>query len=931
MVQSPDKSVEQNKEVSIRFLETLGGESLTEGEVRDLRYLSTKYPEFAELRFSLLGERVPRVFDQIVKRNFFAFFIHIWPNILLPRYEKKENVIENKDIEKAERLMERVRNIVIRETSTLMGWADNQVLDKEIIARYNNYLTRVRVLLEGSDQLPRNYTHQEATNLAEMEASKMFEGAPASDLMRKQFKDKKTFILSYTPSLFTEEYDGEENDRVKELSGIEEEITKYVKGIIKRINEGEGSEQEKRFWSANSDTNPIFYDHENLRLAGSNIIIDFFAKSEPEKKGCATTANLQYISLFYHVDSLNFSTVLRRGYHYIYALSQLADSIHDYLLNNNCNIISPKESPLSYFRGVLGLGRVEKMAILINEGESDAYSRYEKNFDKKTYLNGYVFNFFSEWFAFSRARYPVIHKNISLISTDVWRVINKFYSNWQTGIQRVSSTITNNFKTLFDASSQSNEIETGARVSRKAGIPNKESSASLAEYEDDKTISFELVGIESEEIKYLTTHPDDDKPSQIYILPEESKFEKYSLLSNVDLEVVNGKVKVWAPFNSVIAQFDLYDSGGFRYLNGRDYDLQIDSRGYYSLIFRPGIITPEKVRYNIKFYLETQKIDVINFTEESFERLGGVINKLKEAGYSHVGEKLIESIKNKTLISTADLERIIFNSSLYYFSELYSPATLERIGANIYPFLPSPSKSGKLVVICSHASLLNKEILSEVFPEGEFHTTALLPLRRSVSGKKLYAYSIGHSDLRGVLKDKKIVIDTTPKKIALKINPFKYIKSMYIDRFMKRKNIFMKALREILGNIKTEKFKTIEEEIGLSLNIEYNRQYFSSILSNAINDLAAYELSITNSNQFRVPPVVTDLITLLKLFEKEYPENLTLKERLISLKDSIQTSREMIVSPSRNDSRSAKLYLGNSMYYQGYIDEIIENMEMSLR
>lgn len=918
MVQSPDKSVEQNKEVNIRFLDTLGGESLTEGEVKDLRYLSTKYPEFACLRFGLLGERVPKVFDDIKADTFLDFFNRSYNQLISDRSVKVINIIEDTDVPIVEKLVERLSTIALREASVLMDYHENKVVDRDLIRKYNGYLSRVRILIAGSDEHFRRYTPNEAFMYAEADASLRFGGLPPKIFSRGRYRFGKAIYLEESESFFKDKVDGNENARVVELRRLEKEITTYIAGFIRNILEGNSSKEEKNFWGENDFGK--FNDLENLNVFDYGM--NFPVYEDDDKNILVINSKsifLDGISLLRRNNTkVMLADVVKKGYYHIYALSNLATSIKYYLEGSDFNIVSPKENPFKYFIG-----------DLTDWGRKDQEIFYRHS--NHTYINPYRMQPLYSWFTLSRIRYPLLTEGGKDGSVGEDQKIRKFYSKWTRGLSGVFGRIGTDVGLVVKLNKEANILDAKDRISFKAGVPNNESSASKSEEENDKTPTFEISGLDGVEIKYLTTHPDDDVPLSNYSLPEEIEGPEYELKSLIDIFPVGRSVKVWAPLNSEITKFDLFDNQDFKYVIGRDYDLQIDSRGYYSLMFKPHVSIPGSVKYSFKFKLKSEQIDVIPFTSESLTRLGNVISKLKGSGYIYVADKLTREVEQGTLLTTADLERIIFKSSLYYFSELYSPETIERIGANHYPFLPPPDKDGKLVMICSHAEALMEEVFLEIFPEGDYHKTNLLRLHKSKDGSKLNTFSIVHTDLRGKIGDKSIAIDVTPSEEAKNRNWFKYIKSMYIDRLIKRKNTFIKILGEVFKRGKAQRFKMVPEEERAVLNIEYNKQYFSGLLKASVELFTNYEIQISGTRYFKVPPIVRDVIDLLTLFEKEYPEGSSLKERLEEVKLKLNRSKEMMMSTNDDHKDNAKKYWGTASSYIEYVYDLVKKVDMSLR
>jgi len=918
MVQSPDKSVEQNKEVNIRFLDTLGGESLTVDEVKDLRYLSAKYPEFACLRFGLLGERVPKVFDDIKADTFLDFFNRSYNRLIHDRSVNVINIIEDTDVPIVVKLVERLSSIMQRETTLLMDWHENKVVDRDLIRKYNGYLSRVRILIAGSDEHFRTYTANEAFMYAEADASSRFGGLPPQIFSRGRYRFGKAIYLEDSESFFKDKVDGNENARVVELRRLEKEITTYIAGFIRNILEGYSSEKEKKFWGKNDYSK--FYDLENLNVFNYGMSFPTYENNDKKvRTGDSNSIFIDDISFLRRgLSKVNLSDVVRKGYYHIYALSNLATSIKYYLKGSDFNIITPNESPYKFLSGDFGEWNGQDQKIFYRHSN-------------RSYINPYRMQPLYSWFTLSRIRYPLLIEGGKDGSIGEDQKIRKFYSKWTRGLSGVFGRIGTDVGLVVKLNKEANILDAKGRVSFKAGVPDKESSASKSEEENDKTPTFEISGLDGLEIKYLTTHPDDDVPLTNYSLPEEIEGPEYELNSLIDIFPVGRSVKVWAPFNSEITNFDLFDNQDFKYVIGRDYDLQIDSRGYYSLIFKPNVSIPSSVKYNFKFKLKSEQIDVIPFSSESLTRLGNVISKLKGSGYTYVADKLTREVEQGTLLTTADLERIIFKSSLYYFSELYSPETIERIGANHYPFLPPPDKDGKLVMICSHAAALMEEVFLEILPDGDYHKTNLLRLHKSKEVSKLNTFSIVHTDLRGKIGDKSISTDVTPAELARNRNWFKYIKSMYIDRLIKRKNTLIKILGEVFKRGKAQRFEMIPEEQREGLNIEYNKQYFSSLLKDSVELFTNYEIQISGTRYFKVPPIVRDVIDLLTLFEKEYPEGSSLKERLEEVKLKLIQSKEMMMSTNDDHKNNAKKYWGNASSYIEYVYDLVKKIDMSLR
>jgi len=931
MVQSPDKSVEQNKEVNIRFLDTLGGESLTLDEVRDLRYLSTKYPEFACLRLGLLGERVPKVFDDIKADSFLGFFNRLHSNIISERFSKGTNVIEECDLELTLNLAKRLRVIALREASMLMDWHEKRVLDRDLISKYNGYLSRVRIIISGVENKFRRFTSNEALYLANGEASIIYKGLPEDSYERGRFLFGKTVTLEHSESFFKRRVDGKEKSSNVELRKVKSEITEYILSFIKGIRESDAPEEIRRFWGL--DSLGAFLDIENIHISNDIIHFDIFEDSSKSKhlasSGVARLNNICFAMRYNK--RIGYSNVINNGYYHVFALCNLVASIDNYLEDSEVSILSPKENPLTYFIGELGVTPLESQVIFYKYNSKEDLNNSIGAPNNGMYINPLFCLSILTWFTLSRIRYPLLTEGGKDGSIREDQKIRKFYSKWTRGLSGVFGRIGSDVGLVVKLNKEANILDAKSRVSFKAGVPDKESSASKSEEENDKTPTFEISDLNGLEIKYLTTHPDDDVPLTNYSFPEEIEGPEYELKSLIDIFPVGRSVKVWAPFNSEITNFDLFDNQDFKYVIGRDYDLQIDSRGYYSLIFKPYVSIPSSVKYNFKFKLKSEQIDVIPFTSESLTRLGSVISKLKGSGYKYVADKLTREVDQGTILTTADLERIIFQSSLYYFSELYSPETIERIGANHYPFLPPPDKDGKLVMICSHAAALMEEVFLEIFPEGDYHKTNLLRLHKSKEGSKLNTFSIVHTDLRGKIGDKSIVTDVTPAEFARNKNWFKYIKSMYIDRLIKRKHTFIKILGEVFKRGKAQRFEIIPEEQRAVLNIEYNKQYFSSLLKDSVELFTNYEIQISGTRYFKVPPIVRDVIDLLTLFEKEYPEGSSLKERLDEVKLKLNQSKEMMLSTNDDHKDNAKKYWGNASSYIEYIYDLVKKIDMSLR
>ena len=962
MAVSVEKTPEVKTGVNIDFLDHLAGEALTPTEVSDLRDLSSKYVVFAAFRYVLLGESSEKIEKISLEQPYYKtsnFFITLKAEIekiaKASQDEPREKPVEKEDIEKANALLGKICFIAHEESSILMQFFNEKIEKTEVVDVFNKLFNKVKVILGGETNKSRRNTPQEAESLALQDTITKYDGISETDLNRKKYYRSRLFKYTEEDSVFKKSgRDSAENKGIF-LKEVQKEIELFFLSYITKIAQT-GSLEEKLWWFKEAENEIKSSSNAKINITGVTfnakinilgVTLNTFSNKGPFKYsytiGGDTNIDKPFVSerdlkdaVFY--DSTRWDRpetfrAVKDGMHYLRALLELNEFINLVVINNIGDrgiLTSPSTNQLEYFSTSINLinGERKNQLILLNGGYIVPYNLIGELMD---------------WFVYSRINNLNFEKG-GLTRDYSDKRADKLYPNWRkffvkeksrSGIFKESTleALLGTAVNKYSGSIESNDFA----LNFSNEPPSKDTRASLVERVIPKAVSFEIDAPWDLDIKYLASYPDDGKPLNKYELPQKANGTEYPLRSRRAVPVEDRRFRVWAPINSRITSFNLNSDSGKEFTLGRDYEIEVDGRGYYSASFKVGVSVPESVKYNFKFTVEPEKIDQVELDSQALLNLGIVAEKLDEAGYTNLSDKLKAEIKQGNIKDTSDIEKIVLDSSLYYYSELYSPGTVKSIKSNHYPFLPDPTDNGKVVMICSHAALLMKSIISDVFPSSETHSTSLLALRRTPFGNRLYSTEDFHATLKGTVNGKNISLDVTPRKPAIRFSTqiFRNIKEKFIEVYRRRKEGFMKAISKSMEENQFNTFVIVNEKTRKERQAKVNKQYFSGLLQTYIETVASYEQSITGTIKFRAPMAATDMSKLIMDFDSEFqkdqPDIATLSERLNEMKLRLKLSKEKVTSPDRRDVLDGKSYLGNATGYIGFLEGLVENLELRLR
>ncbi len=963
MAVSVEKTPEVKTGVNIDFLDHLAGESLTPTEVSDLRDLSSKYVVFAAFRYVLLGESSEKIEKISLEQPYYKtsnFFITLKAEIekiaKASQDEPREKPIEKEDIEKANALLGKICFIAQEESSILMQFFNEKIEKTEVVDVFNKLFNKVKVILGGETNKSRRNTSQEAESLALQDTLTKYDGISETDLNRKKYYRSRLFKYTEEDSVFKKSgRDSAENKGIF-LKEVQKEIELFFLSYITKIAQT-GSLEEKLWWFKEAEDEIKSSSNAKINITGVTfnakinilgVTLNTFSNKGPFKYsytiGEDTNIDKPFVSerdlkdaVFY--DSTRWDRpetfrAVKDGMHYLRALLELNEFINLVVINNIGDrgiLTSPSTNQLEYFStriNLINYGERKNQLFFFNGGYIVPYNLIGELMD---------------WFVYSRINNLNFEKGgLNRDYSD--KRADKLYPNWRKffvkeSLRKVSGKVTT-LEALLGILVNKNLIRMGnndSTLNFSNEPPNKDESASLIDQAIPKPVSFEIAEPWDLDIEYLAAYPDDGKPLTRYELPENASGTEYELKSRRAVPVEDRKFRVWAPINGRITRFSLNSGSGKEFTLGREYELEIDERGYYRASFKVGVSVPASVKYNFKFTVEPEKIDQVELDSQALLNLGIVAEKLDEAGYTNLSDRLKAEIKKGKIKDTSDIEKIVLNSSLYYYSELYSPSTIESIRKNHYPFLPDPTDNGKVVMVCSHAALLMKSIMSDVFPSSETHSTSLLVLRRTPLGHRLYATEDFHATLKGTVNGKNVSLDATPSRPALRFSTqvFRNIKEKFIEIYKRRKEGFMKAVSKSIGENKFNTFVVVNEKTRKERQGKVNKQYFSGVLQTYIETVASYEQAVTGTIKFRAPMVVTDVSKLIMNFDTEFqkdnPDITALTESVNEMKLRLKLSKEKVMLPDRRDVLDGKSYLGNATGYIGYLEGLVDNLELRLR
>ncbi len=955
MAITPDTQTEVNTLSKVDFLSHLGGEFLAEQDVVELRRLSHKYQEIASLRFALLGEidvENTMFIGSPERLNPVLVFLRSLQTLNEYSQNDGKNSVYEEDEIAVTNLLNRISTLVNTESSLLIQWyTEKSHLSKDeidfgridIVGRYNDLLNQTRLALGGDLNRPRKRSVFEAEKMAEDDTKSKFDGMSEIDPNRKKYKERKLFqYLDENSSVLTNKKSDKDQDR--ELKRIHREVNKCIKSWLKeRFTDGRTEERKgllRRINGIPEGAEKYFEFDESSEIKFGPSSIEFSVKtSEESLKGF----NGRRVSLSlsdFAVGNIHYDEIYRNqdigynGYYYIFALSELSFYLDSKIKNAfKLNILNtPLEWPLLYFTDELYRNNYDFLKPLFRS--------------ENLRFNAQGVNVLVSWFCLTRYNgIKIRHPFDSFDTLGQFEPISKLERCVAIVTERKNEEYNqlSSKKSFFSQFRElgfvlkSNRVVTEENIDVSTAMPTKDGSASLIDQAIPKPVSFEIDKPWDLDIEYLTAYPDDDKPLKRYELPSEIIGKEHSLRSKRAVPVENRRFRIWAPVNSKITSFSLNNDVGREYKLGRDYELEVDGRGYYRASFKVGVSVPESVKYNFKFTIEPEKIDQVELDSQAILNLEIVTEKLDDAGYTNLADKLKSEIKKGKVKNTRDLEQIVLNSSLYYFSELYSPSTIESIRKNHFPFLPEPTDNGKVVMVCSHAALLMKSIMSDVFPSGETHSTSLLVLRRTPLGNRLYSTEDFHATLKGTVNGKNISLDATPRKPAIRFSTqiFRNIKEKFIEIYKRRKEGFMKAISKSMEENQFNTFVIVNEKTRKERQVKVNKQYFSGLLKTYIDTVASYEQAVTGTIKFKAPMAATDMSKLIMDFDSEFqkdqPDIATLSESVKEMKLRLKLSSEKVTSPNRKDVLDGKSYLGNATGYIGFLEGLVENLELRLR